>query len=250
MAVFLLLLLLLLSNCFKVLSTQLSPLSLFSYYHQRVNTFYYLLLFYSLSLTPHYKTVSFFPAVSRDSISLSDPVILVCFCHFWRVSTVHYIWPKKGWYLGQCLKVFGVSGQKTKILFVYLSQLNVGHKESTGISFHRGQVLYRVWYQSQLHFHPEEYLTSLMYGGHPCPYMFPPVQINPGTTISCKGKTEICSWSDQRDLLGPAGRRPSAAGYNDQTLCWLDILHALRWVRWCTVSFSPRDPITKLSCVG
>lgn len=51
---------LLLSYCFKVLSTQLSPLSLFSYYHQRVNTFYYLFSFYSLSLTPHYKTVLFF----------------------------------------------------------------------------------------------------------------------------------------------------------------------------------------------
>lgn len=30
----------------------------------------------------------------------------------------------------------------------------------------------------------------------------------------------------------------------------MDILHALRWVRWCAASFGPADPITKLSRVG
>lgn len=67
------------------------------------------------------------------------------------------------------------------------------------------------------------------------------------------GETEICSW-DHQGLLGPATtacrKEAWRGGRNDQTLRWLDILHALRRVRWCTVSFSPGRSDNKAELYG
>lgn len=99
-----------------------------------------------------------------------------------------------------------------------------------------------------------EYLMCLMYGGHPCLCVFPPSINKSWCGDLMRGETEICSWDHWWGLLGPAmttcRKEPRHSGHNDQTHCWLDILHALRRVRWCTVSFSPGDPITKPSCMG
>lgn len=77
----------------------------------------------------------------------------------------------------------------------------------------------------------------------------PPIQMNPRTVISFQGVTEICS----RDEGFPESCRKEARSgrHNDQTLHWLDILHALRQVRWgIACPPAPRDPITKQICMG
>lgn len=173
-------------------------------------------------------------------------------------------------YLGQCLKKKRNTwnmDRKTKrksrshicgpcrCIFLSWMQTNFrGHKVSTGISFHSGLIQYRVWYRSQQRFHSDGIFNEFDVWWAPMS-----VRVSPGINESWDrdpmwGETEICYWDHQRALLGPAAtacrKEARRGGRNDQTLRWLDILHALRQVRWCTVSFSPGDPITKPSCMG
>lgn len=69
------------------------------------------------------------------------------------------------------------------------------------------------------------------------------------------GETDMWSRDHQRgascvSLQQPQWRRADEAAHDYQTRRWLDILHSLRRVRWCAVSFSPSRSDNKAEVHG
>lgn len=141
-----------------------------------------------------------------------------------------------------------------RCIFLSWMQRNfTGHEESTGISFHSQLIQYRVWYQSQQRLHSDGIFNEFDVWSVPTSVHVSPRANEAWDGDLMWGEPEICSW-DHQSLLGPAvtacRKEAWRGGHNDQTPRWLDILHALRRVRWCTASYGPGDPITKPCCMG